>query len=61
MLSSYRSGGGSLKLIGSDSGDGGAPATLVGDPVERVIGSILAIRAQTTSGTNKITVKSCHH
>ena len=39
-------GSGSLQLVGGHASDGGAAATLVGDPVQGVLGGILAVRAQ---------------
>lgn len=39
-------GGGPLQLVRRHAGDGGAAAALVGDPVQRVLGGVLAVGAQ---------------
>ena len=45
---SYRPGGGPLQLVGCHRRDGRTPAALVRDPVQRILGRVLAIAPQTT-------------
>ena len=43
----YRPGRGPLQLIGRHRRDGGATAALVRDPVQRILGRVLAVAPQT--------------
>lgn len=49
----YCSGGGALELVRRDGGDGCTASALVGDPVQHVLGCILAVTTQTAPVTNK--------
>lgn len=50
----YCSGSGALELVRCDGGDGGTAPALVGDPVQHVLGCVLAVTTQTAPVTNKI-------
>jgi hypothetical protein len=50
-MRAYRSGSRALQLIRGDRGDGGAPAALVRDPVQRVFGCVLAVAPKTAPAT----------
>jgi len=51
IVRAYRSGSRALQLIRCDRGDGGAPAALVRDPVQRVFGRVLTVAPQAAPAT----------